>query len=317
MANYQNILVAIEDGKDEQEALRRAVYLVKKNGGKIKAFLSIYDFTHEVTTLLSQEERMSMRQSAIEQRASWIKHLSRHYINAGVPIDIKVVWDNKPYKAIIEEVVANHHDLLLKEAHQLDRFEAIIFTPMDWQLLRKCPCDVWMIKDKPWPKNGRAMVAVSLSSDEDYYDELNDKLVTKSLDLADRLDHTELHLMGAYPEAAMSIAVELPEFNPTIYENAIRGQYLIAMKALRQKYSISEEFTHVEQGLPEVIIPKVAEELNVGIVILGTVGRTGFSAAFIGNTAERVIGNLKCDLLVIKPDDFGAVDLEDEHDDED
>lgn len=316
MANYQNILVVIEPDKENQEALRRAVYLVKKNGGRIKAFLTVFDFTYDVTTLLSQEERMAMRQSAIDKRVEWIKHLSRYYLEAGIPIDIKVVWDSQPYKAIIEEVIAAKHDLLLKETHQLDRLEAVIFTPIDWQLLRKCPCPVWMVKDQPWPENGKALVAVNLSSDEPEYETLNDKLIRESMALAVNVDNTDLRIVAAYPEAAMSIAVELPEFNPSVYENAIRGQYLIAMKALRQKYAIGEEKTRVEQGLPEQVIPQVAEELNAGVVVIGTMGRTGLSAAFIGNTTERVIGNLKCDLLAIKPDDYESP-LDDDDDDDD
>lgn len=52
------------------------------------------------------------------------------------------------------------------------------------------------------------------------------------------------------------------------------------MKALRQKFSIDEKVTHVEKGLPEEVIPDLAEHLQAGIVVLGTVGRTGISAAF-------------------------------------
>ncbi len=52
------------------------------------------------------------------------------------------------------------------------------------------------------------------------------------------------------------------------------------MKALRQKFGIDEKFTHVEKGLPEEVIPDLAEHPQAGIVVLGTVGRTGLSAAF-------------------------------------
>ncbi|HAI50422.1 MAG TPA: universal stress protein UspE, partial [Enterobacteriaceae bacterium] len=47
-----------------------------------------------------------------------------------------------------------------------------------------------------------------------------------------------------------------------------------------------------------------------------TVGRTGISAAFLGNTAEQVIDHLRCDLLAIKPDDFQTpVEMDDDEDD--
>lgn len=304
MARYNNLLVAIDPNQDDQPALRRAVYLVHKLGGSIKAFLPIYDFSYEMTTLLSSDERTAMRKGVISQRTAWIEEQCQYYINSGVPIDIKVVWHNRPFEAIIQEVIAFKHDLVLKMAHQHDRFESVIFTPTDWHLLRKCPCPVWMVKDQPWPEGGKALVAVNLSGEEPYHDPLNIKLVTEALELAKQVNQTEVHLVGAYPVTPINIAIELPDFDPSVYNDAIRGQHLIAMKSLRQKFQLDEKFTHVEKGLPEEVIPDLAEHLDAGVVVLGSIGRTGFSAAFIGNTTELVIDHLKCDLLAIKPDDY-------------
>ncbi|UAY94015.1 universal stress protein UspE [Pectobacterium polaris] len=304
MAKYQNLLVAIDPNQDDQPALRRAVYLVQRLGGHIKAFLPIYDFSYEMTTLLSPDERVEMRQGVIQQRTEWIAEQCKYYLDAGVSIEIKVVWHNKPFEAIIREVIAGQHDLLLKMAHQHDRLEAVIFTPTDWQLLRKCPCPVWMVKDQPWPVEGRALVAVNLASEDPYHDPLNIKLVSETLELAQQVDQTEVHLVGAYPVTPINIAIELPDFDPSVYNDAIRGQHLIAMKSLRQKFGLDERVTHVEKGLPEEVIPDLAEHLQAGVVVLGSLGRTGLSAAFIGNTVEHVIDHLKCDLLAIKPDDF-------------
>ncbi|ADD77160.1 universal stress protein E [Pantoea sp. PA1] len=317
MSQYQNILVAIDPQQDDQPALRRAVYLNQLIGGKIKAFLPIYDFSYEMTTLLSPDERTSMRQGVISQRSEWIREQAQAYLDAGVDIDIKVIWHNRPYEAIIQEVLAHQHDLVLKMAHQHDRLEAVIFTPTDWHLLRKCPCPVWMVKDQPWPEGGKALVAVNLASEEPHHDALNQKLIRETVKLAESVNHTEVHLVGAYPITPINIAIELPDFDPSVYNDAIRGQHLVAMKALRQKFSISEEFTHVEKGLPEEVIPELSGHLGAGIVVLGTIGRTGLSAAFLGNTAEQVIDHLRCDLLAIKPDDFVSpitLEEDDEHD---
>ncbi|WP_239954981.1 universal stress protein UspE [Pantoea sp. Z09] len=319
MSRYQNILVAIDAQQDDQPALRRAVYLNQRIGGKIKAYLPIYDFSYEMTTLLSPDERSSMRQGVISQRTEWIREQARAYLEAGVEIEIKVVWHNRPYEAIIQEVMTHGHDLVLKMAHQHDRLEAVIFTPTDWHLLRKCPCAVWMVKDQPWPEGGKAIVAVNLASEEPHHDELNQKLIRETTLLAEMVNHTEVHLVGAYPITPINIAIELPDFDPSVYNDAIRGQHLVAMKALRQKFSIREEFTHVAKGLPEEVIPDIAGQLSAGIVVLGTIGRTGLSAAFLGNTAEQVIDHLRCDLLAIKPDDFKSpvtLDDDDEEDDD-
>jgi universal stress protein E len=60
----------------------------------------------------------------------------------------------------------------------------------------------------------------------------------------------------------------------------------------------------VEQGLPEEVIPEVANKLNAAMVIIGTTGRTGLSAVFIGNTAEHVIDKINCDVLALKPQGY-------------
>ena len=148
-----------------------------------------------------------------------------------------------------------------------------------------------------------------------YLDNQNRLLECETL-FTGTINHTEVHLVGAYPVTPINIAIELPEFDPSVYNDAIRGQHLLAMKALRQKFSIDENMTHVEKGLPEEVIPDLAEHLQAGIVVLGTIGRTGISAAFLGNTAEQVIDHLRCDLLVIKPDQYQTpVELDDEEDD--
>jgi universal stress protein E len=70
------------------------------------------------------------------------------------------------------------------------------------------------------------------------------------------------------------------------------------------RHHISAEYCHVDMGLPEDVIPKYAEQLDAELVVLGTVGRNGISAALIGNTAEHVIDKLNCDVLAIKPEGF-------------
>lgn len=308
MLKYQNILVAIDPEQDDQPALRRAVYLNQRFKGKIKAFLPIYDFSYEITTLLSPDERTSMRKSVLSQRTEWIRRQAQAYLDAGVDIEIKVVWHHRPFEAIIREVISGGHDLLIKMAHQRDSLGAMIFTPTDWHLLRKCPGPVWMVKDQPWPGEAKALVAVNLASEESYHEALNRKLVQETTALARASAHTEVHLVGTYPAAPLDIAIELPDFDPDAYNHIIHAQYRVTMKKLCQASGIDEKLSHVEQGLPEDIIPALAAELNAGVVVLGTIGRTGLAAAFMGNTAEQVIDHLSCDLLVIKPDDFTVPD---------
>jgi len=77
-----------------------------------------------------------------------------------------------------------------------------------------------------------------------------------------------------------------------------------AVAALAEQFDIAAENRHVKEGMPEDVLPEVAKILDAEMVIIGTIGRTGLSAAIIGNTAEHVIDRLDCDVLAIKPENF-------------
>ena len=60
------------------------------------------------------------------------------------------------------------------------------------------------------------------------------------------------------------------------------------------------------EGLPEEVLPDLADSLQATLMIMGCVGRTGLSAALLGNTAEHVVDRLACDMLILKPADYSS-----------
>lgn len=305
MSIYSKILVVANLNSDEQPALARAVQLAKKSVSKshITFFLSIYDFSYDMTSMLSHDERDAMRKGVISQREEWMRSIAQPFIDDSFEFDVKVVWHNRPYAAIVDEVFGGSHDIVIKGTRKHDILESVIFTPTDWHLLRKCPVPVLLVKNSDWPKNANIVASVHVGSENPTHIDLNDCMVRQLDSLTDRLGATG-YLVNAYPVTPANITIELPEFDPATYTDAVRGHHLTAMKALRQKHGYDEEHTIVEQGLPEDIIPEIASKLDVAMVILGTTGRTGLSAVFIGNTAENVIDKINCDVLALKPQGY-------------
>jgi len=54
-------------------------------------------------------------------------------------------------------------------------------------------------------------------------------------------------------------------------------------------------------------LPDLAVELKASCVVMGAVSRSRFDRILIGNTAEKVLDRLECDVLVIKPDQMPAL----------
>lgn len=305
MTKYRKILVVADPNKDKQPALSRAIQLVEKNKSPavITFFLAIYDFSYEMTSMLSGDERDAMRKGVISQRESWMNEISEQYIQDDIKIEVKVVWHNRPYEATVAEVFSSDQDILIKTTHQNDTLEAVIFTPTDWHLLRKCPCPVLLVKQHDWPEHGNVIASVHVGSENKAHHELNHKMVEEAIAFSDILNATP-HLINAYPSTPANITIELPEFDPGTYTDAVRGHHLTAMKNLRQKYCIPSEQTHVVEGITEDVISDISKKLDAELVILGTTGRTGLSAVFIGNTAEHTIDKLNCDVLALKPEGY-------------
>ena len=308
MENYQNILVVIDPTTNEQKALNRAIDLASKvnanseNKAKVSAFLCVFDFSYEMTTILSGEERDVMRQSVIKDKEYWLKNFIND-LKSDVEVECQVVWHNRPFEAIIEQVITQNYDLVIKSTHQHDKFKSVIFTPTDWHILRKCPCPVLLVKEHEWPNNGNIVAAVNVGSDEAEHHSLNVKITEEAKQLA-QLIQANIHLVNSFPGTPVNIAIEIPEFNSTEYNDSMLKHHEQAMITHANQFDISVANTHVEEGLPETVIEHVASKLDAELVILGTIGRTGISAALIGNTAEHVIDQLNCDVLALKPDGY-------------
>ncbi|MDM7860827.1 universal stress protein UspE [Alteromonas sp. ASW11-36] len=302
MATYQNLLVVIDPESESQPALARACLLARKTRAKVTAFMCIYDFSYEMTTMLSHEERDAMRQAVLTDRAEWLQNICKTY-DSPEEVETCVVWDNSVYSAAIKHAIQIKADLIIKAANSHDDLASLIFTPTDWHLLRKSPTSVLMVKQHDWPENGNVIAAVNVGTEDNQHQALNDK-VTNTAKLITELLGARLHLVNAYPGTPLNLAIEIPEFDPQGYTSNVKHHHEKEMQAFAGRHGVHAEVTHVKQGLPEVAIPTVAADIDAELVVIGTIGRVGLSAALIGNTAEHVIDALNCDVLAIKPDGF-------------
>lgn len=304
MHKFTKILAVIDPDAKEQKSLTRAILLASKTGASVTAFLTIYDFSYELTTMLSTDERECMRQAVVDDRTEWLTKIVEDAPNtANLCLDLKVVWHNRPFESILYEVLDNNYDLIVKGTNQHDTLTSVIFTPTDWHILRKSPVPVLLVKEHAWQDNEQIIAALNIGSQDAEHISLNQKITDSAIYFAELLKG-QVHLVNSFPGTPVNIAIEIPEFNPQDYNKAIEQHHKKAMAEHAEKHHLAPENSHVKEGLPEEVIQQVAASIDAELVIIGTVGRTGISATLIGNTAEHVIDVLNCDVLAIKPNGF-------------
>jgi len=65
------------------------------------------------------------------------------------------------------------------------------------------------------------------------------------------------------------------------------------------QFNIAEESQHIVVGLPQNEIHRIARELNVDLIVVGTHGRHGLSL-LLGSTSNGVLHGADCDILAVR-----------------
>ncbi|QQR91223.1 MAG: universal stress protein [Myxococcales bacterium] len=131
------------------------------------------------------------------------------------------------------------------------------------------------------------------------FSENSDKAVAFAAKLAESLSAT-LHVVHIYqlpmyvvPDGGFVMGDELGSKLKAASEEAVnrfiseRGFYGVTMKA------------HVLCGLPHEAILRIADELDVDMIIMGTHGRAKLSRVLLGSVAEKVVRTSNVPVIVV------------------
>jgi len=207
-------------------------------------------------------------------------------------------WHESQHATIIKVQQAHNCGLVVKQHVPDNPLKKVLLTPEDWKLLRYCPSPVLLAKTAQSWEHGVILAAVDVGNNDPEHMALHTSIVDHGFRIAS-MAHAELHVVSAHP-APMLATVDAVYPLDTELEQTYRAE----CKVFQQQCEIDDSRLHIEEGPADVIIPRVAKNLDAVVTVMGTVARTGFSGALIGNTAEVVIDKLESDILVLKPDDI-------------
>ncbi|PTQ74340.1 universal stress protein [Pseudomonas sp. GV071] len=235
--------------------------------------------------------------SGKEEAGDYLKKCRDELFNEGYIVSSQQISLDKPHKDVIAVQRTRNCQMVIKQHVPESALRRAIITPDDWQLLRNCPVPVLMVKTRTAWRGGSILAAVDVGNSDGEHRALNTGILSAVRDIAALAD-CGLHVVCAYPSPMLGSADPVFQLKETI-----EHRYKNRLVELQHAFVIGDEHVHLEQGPAEVIIPFVANKLKVGLTVIGSVGRTGLSASLFGNTAEKVLDTLECDVLVIKPED--------------
>jgi len=241
--------------------------------------------------------------AALQDKQAWLDELVAPLVADGYTIESRVHAYGKLYEAIIESAAEFQADYIFKPLRQHSTLRRMLYTSTDWNLVRFCPCPILFVSGKVQVHGKPVLATLDLETQDEPHQALNKVVLERTSALAGLIGG-DVHLVNAYN--MVSVAGDNAALDPLKYE-VLRGrreEYFAKAKSIAENINVAIENVHLEEGAPEMVVNHVAEKLNAGIIVLGTMARTGVSGLFIGNTAESVLESSNCDVFIVKQENF-------------
>lgn len=311
MTNFTRILCVVDPGRARERTLERAVQLAEAHEAELSVIDVIAPRPSGWRALEAQWPAGSIETARRQRLAEMVAPFSgRRPIR---PITVTGI----PFLCIIGEVLRGGHDLVIREGENPDWLDRLLGSD-DMQLLRQCPCPVWVL-DPAAPKRWRRVLA-AVDVDQEYpSEELETRhaLNRRILDLAYSVAIAEsatLHVVTAW--RSVSSSRSYPGMPPDLVHDYIRRtgeERELALATLLGETVDAlgedvagrvERHEHAVSGSARREIPALARTLGVDLLVMGSVARTGVPGFIIGNTAESILCQLDRSVLVAKPPGF-------------
>jgi universal stress protein E len=312
-ARIRHILVAVgETGSTPKGEMKKIAALARASGASVELFHAITDPDPEVgfPETVTAETVRKQRAVLVRKHERRLERLARNASLRKVPVTCTAVWDHPPHEAVIRQARKTRAGLVVAATRE-HRFGArLLLRNTDWELIRHCPVPVLLLKShRAWHRPA-VLAAVDPFHSHARPADLDKRLLQAGGSLAALL-RGRLHVFHAYwplisvePEVLSGApAAVLPPEVQALHERQVAR----AVDRLAATAGIPRRRRHVCMGDVSGELQVLTRQIHAGLVVMGAVSRSALKRFFIGNTAERVLDALDCDVLVVKSRGFKSL----------
>ncbi len=312
MREISQILAVIDPATETQPALERAAYMARNTGAELELFICYYNEYLTREWLFDAPSLEATRKELTEGQEKYLEALAAPLRSSGLKVRTSVLWDRPLHSGIARHAAAIGADLVFKDTHRQSALSRALFTNTDWNLIRTCASPLWLVKPGPWPDKPVVIAAIDPMSEHDKPAALDDDILVHATAMA-KATGGEVHAFHAYdPRLAVSAAATnayIPASLPLDeISERMRERHKARFDEIIGFHGIGTGRAHLVEGAPHEELPELAGKLDAALVVMGAVARGRLERLFIGSTAERTLEHLPCDLLIIKPPWFGALE---------
>ncbi len=294
MQPFRNILFAADFSENSQEAFRVACSLCSET----KTRMSVL---HVVEPHWVAEEPVYFGQPAVQYfdsgpEPNGLEALKQRLIDQYTPnhaIDVTYfVKEGEIASEILDLAEQTGSDLIVMGTHGRTGLRWLLAGSVAISVLRRAHCPVLALHAAEVPRRTPDFKVVLHPTD---FSESSQAAlrVARSLaqDLGSRLVLLHVAPLEVYVSGMMASEIDVQVYRETLEEMRKR------LDGPDLKYPVE---TRMSRGDASDEIVRQAEELECGLIVMGTHGRTGLGKLLMGNVAESVLPRAHCPVLVAK-----------------
>lgn len=310
MSPIRRILVAIKDPwRRSLPEVRKAAQLARALGARVQLFHALSDPLYIDAAEAAGVSLVNLERSEHTRATKRLEMLARRLQNVkgDVRVDAVVEWDFPAHEAVIRAARRFDADLIVGERHATPHHLPWLLRFTDFELLRLAPVPVLLVKTKQAYDHPTILAAIDPSHADSKPLKLDRKILSCASQIAQAL-RGSLHAVFAYdpvPVSGMESGLPLGETTEAIAA-ATEARARKALARALNGTSIPESRRHLVPQHPIDAIEGAAGEIDCDIVVMGAISRSGLKRLVLGSTAERVFDDLRCDVLVVKPNRFAG-----------
>ncbi|MDD9895766.1 MAG: universal stress protein [Gammaproteobacteria bacterium] len=297
MLELSRILVIIEPDADAQPALDKAKQLAKFAESEIELMIADYNAYLEDGYYFDPVQAQKLRYEHGDQRIKELEELAVPLREQGLEVSVSTAWGNPPYGEIVTRIKDTKPSLVIKATRHHHKLSRLVLSNEDWELVRYCPAPLLLVKSKLWDANPIFLASVDPDHLHDKPASLDNKIVSSAKSVAS-ISGGDVHLFHS------AWLPPLSGMYPVVANEKEEGEKLNRLADIN---GIPQANCHWSTNDIVHALPQMAEELKASMVVMGAISRSRFDRILIGNTAEKVLDHLDCDVLVVKPDQMPAV----------
>jgi universal stress protein E len=259
------IFVIIDPTIDLQPAFERGLDSARDTG----ATLHLYACTNESSGCPSLDEARTKVQPVLDELAGRLR-------KEGFEATTELEWAPDWAKQAVSAAARCSASMIFKNSVDHNPVQRELRATSDWTLLRMAPCPVLMVKNYQDWKHRRILAAINPATTEPAHIKLNHQVTSLARQLATTYG-SDAHFVTAFQDLN-----HRPDTDQIAKESGV-----------------ALEHVHLKKGKAAEVIRDVAAELQVDLIIVGTVARDGIKGRVVGNTCERLLDQTHSDLLVL------------------